>query len=175
MNDRISELEAELARVHMRESEAVMQSERDAKRADANATQVSALLAAVEVARTKGEHYPVCGMPPRDVLKGEAAHMKWIEEKHDARSTPEGRKAWEAKHCTCWKGEMEAKLQSLPTEPAGPSLRSELLRLHDEFQSLAGCRCDDDMTASGHSDNCPWNSPLGTLLDLAAAEEGEDV
>jgi len=107
-------------------------------------------------------------------MNDKEANRKWIEDKHRDWATPEGKKAWWAKHCTCWKGEMEVKLQSLPiAEPAGPSLRSELLRVLDEVQALTNCRCDDDMTASGHSHNCPWDSPLGTLLDLAAAEGDE--
>lgn len=66
--------------------------------------------AAVEVARKKGEHYPVCGMPPRDVMNDREAHRKWSEAKYDAWSTPEGKAAWWAEHCVCWKKEMESAL-----------------------------------------------------------------
>lgn len=44
---RVAELESELARAHQLQSEATMQAERDAKRADANAAELSAALAEV--------------------------------------------------------------------------------------------------------------------------------
>lgn len=67
--------------------------------------------AAVEVAREKGEHYPICGMPPREVMNDREANRAWTRAKVEACSTPDGRKAWWAEHCICWKNAMEAKLK----------------------------------------------------------------
>jgi hypothetical protein len=67
--------------------------------------------AAVEVARQKGEHYPMCGMPSREVMDDREAHQKWRAAKFDACATPEGRRAWWAEHCSCWKSQMEAALK----------------------------------------------------------------
>jgi hypothetical protein len=54
--------------------------------------------AAVEIARSKGEHYPVCNMPPPEVMRaGLEAHREWMKENR-------GR-------CTCWKADMEVALR----------------------------------------------------------------
>ena len=56
--------------------------------------------AAVEVARQKGEHYPVCNMPPREVMNADR----------------ETQRAWREANrgkCNCWKSEMERKLQQV--------------------------------------------------------------
>lgn len=56
--------------------------------------------AAVEVARKKGEHYPVCNMPPPEIRKLSPSSPEW--------------RAWREANrgnCTCWKAEMEAKLK----------------------------------------------------------------
>lgn len=42
-----------------------------------------------------------------------------------------------------------------------------MMRTSDEFQAaqaLTGCGCDDDMTASGHSQGCKWFVPMEALL-----------
>lgn len=70
-----------------------------------------ALYRAVVVAREKGEHYPICGMPPREVMNDREAHKAWTAAKYEAWSTPEGKRAWWAEHCVCWKAEMEAALK----------------------------------------------------------------
>jgi hypothetical protein len=57
--------------------------------------------AAVAVARAKGEHYPVCNMPPREVMNADL----------------ETRRAWREANrgkCNCWKVQME---EALKTEP----------------------------------------------------------
>ena len=63
------------------------------------------------MARSKGEHYPICGMPPREVMNDREAHRKWSEAKYDAWSTPEGKASWWAEHCVCWKTKMEEALK----------------------------------------------------------------
>jgi len=60
----VKELKKELARVHARESEAVMQSERDAARADANAAEVGRLKEKLKTSRN-------------DALEEAAKRLEW--------------------------------------------------------------------------------------------------
>ena len=62
--------------------------------------EVAKLQAAVEVARKKGEHYPVCNAPPPEIRKLSYSGPEY--------------KAWAKANrgkCDCWKNEMEEKLQ----------------------------------------------------------------
>lgn len=55
---------------------------------------------AIEVARSKGEHYPICNMPPpeiRNLPPDDTKRHEWREQNRN--------------RCTCWKAEMEALLK----------------------------------------------------------------
>lgn len=73
----VKELKKELARVHARESEAVMQSERDAARADANAAEISRLRAQLKTCRN-------------DALEEAAKRLEWAMPRAIHKDTMEG-------------------------------------------------------------------------------------
>lgn len=59
---------------------------------------VDRLKEALEIARTKGEHYPVCNMPPAEVRNADRATLRAWREAHQGQ-------------CDCWKADMEAALK----------------------------------------------------------------
>lgn len=103
-------------------------------------TEIERLRAAVKIAREQGEHSPVCGMPPREIMNDRERYAAWRTAKHEARSTSEGRALWDRQHCACWKARVEALLDWTPFERELLEAAKTLLPKSGEEQALRGPR-----------------------------------